>query len=658
MVELLVSSLTGELGDSGKAFYEQLFNLKCRYYGICMGARNKACTILLVGTLILLFTIPTATSESTQKTSNNFIAQYTLFNENLFVSIQPSLYAYYSNLSHVIPHDSDYAKFITPQTVQPIADNILKITQNTSYPEEQFANAVLSFVHQIPYNITGAKFPVEVLIDNRGDCGALSILAASIMKAGGLDVVLIKYTGTDFAHMNIGVYLPYTPVNNNLFLSSTSFDYNNKTYWTAEATPEANWKVGDQSLRMANAITQIIPLEGSEQSSPGQISCSLSPLSPSTITVNLLSPPNTQANRSLVISGSVEPIIPNSPITIYLNKNGSCIDFVKTVTDDNGSYTLFWNFTSDGTYYISASCIGNATYAGADSEPLVVFIGPKSLLQFQTDTYNYIVGRAIGDIAIRPYMGVNDFLNIPLGTNVSFSYSFLVLQTGQSAPDIPTKNITIPASQHTIRDRNRHTQIVQVPAKTLIVPASIPLGLEPLTLPDDFNQTINNQFCFIVQKDPKGNYSLTAQGLDDYDVRSVKTNNETSTVFFNASQGIAESTWYKVKTSISQNGITTNLQNESGTPIKSLSTPDILDCSTKLVLLVANNVDSAIVLKDFQVNDGAATVQPIPQIIRLPPAPMESPLPFIITVVILAATFIVAAAVIDVKKTKKRQLID
>ena len=626
-----------------------------------MGARKKACTILLVGTLIILFAIPTATSESTEKTSNNFIAQYKLFDENLFVSIQPSLYTYYNNLSHVIPHSSDYAKFITPQTVRPLAEKILKIiqnTQNNATLEEQFANAVLSFVHQIPYNITGAKFPVETLIDNRGDCGALSILAASIMKAGGLDVVLIIYSGVDFAHMNIGVYLPYTPVYNNLFLSSTSFEFNNKTYWTAEATPQSNWKVGDQSLGMANTITEIISIEESEQTSPGQISCSSSPLSPSTITVNFSSAPNGQVNRSLVISGSVEPIIPNSPITIYLNKNGSVASFDKTVGDGNGSYTFLWNFTSDGTYYISASSIGNATYAGADSEPFVVFIGPKSLLQFQsTGANNYIVGRAIGDMAVRPYMGINDFLNIRLRTNVSFSYSFLVLQTGQTMPDIPIKNVTIPASQRTIRDRNRRTQVVQVPAKTFVVPASIPLGLQPLVLPDDFNQTINNQFCFIVQKDLKGNYSLTAQGLDTYDVRSVKESNQTSTVFFNATENLAESTWYKVKTSISQNAITTNLQDETGNPIKDLSALYGLESSTQLVLLVANNMDSAIVLKGFQINDGTtpvAAVEPITQIVHQPPAPMQSPLPFAITVIILAATFIVAAAIIEAKKNKKR----
>jgi len=255
-------------------------------------------------------------------------------------------------------------------------------------------------------------------------------------------------------------------------------------------------------------------------------------------------------------------------------------------------------------------------------------------------------------------MGVNNFLNVSLGANVSFSYSFLVLPTGHTAPDLPVKNVTIPASQYTIRDRNRQTQVVHVPAKTIIVPASIPRGLAPLVLPDDFNQTINNQFCFILQKNLGSNYSLTAQGLDGYDVSSIKANNSTSTTFFNATQGIAEGVLYRVTAAISKNGITATLQNEDGTTIKSLSLPYSLERSTQIVLLIANNVDSAVVLKDFQVNDGKAPVQPAPKVVHQPPAPMESPLPFVTTVVILAATLIAVATIIDVKKTKKRKQAD
>ncbi len=624
-----------------------------------MDGKTKSFTILLVVTLLLVLITPFASSQTTKTVSSNYHAQYKLFDRDLFLSIQPLLYVYYSNLTHTIPRDTDYAKFITPKTVQPVADAILSLTQNSSYPEEEFADAVLSLVHQIPYNITGAKFPVETLVDNRGDCGALSILAASIMKAGGLDVVLIKYTGTDFAHMNIGVYLPYEPVYHNLLLSSTSYEYNNKTYWTAEATPEANWKVGDQSSQMGTASTEIIPLDGSEQSSPGQISCNLSAVfETSNITLNLSSQAtDAQGNRSLVISGSVQPIIANGSVTIFISKNWTSTQFVTAPLSENGTYTYNWNITSDGTYYITASSIGNGTYAGADSQPVAVFIGPPSLLQFQTDSYNYIIGRAISDVATKRYMGVNNFLNVPIEQNVSFSYRFLVLPTGHEASEVGIRNVTIPASQHTIRDQGRNSRIVQIPAKTVIVPANIPPGLEPLILPDDFNQTINNQFCFTIQKDSKGNFTMNANALNQYDIKNIQANQTTSR-FLNVTENIAENEWYQITTTLSQNRITSNLENENGTVLKSMSATTGQQLNMQLVMLVANNVDSAIVLKDFQVKASPSTVepqntQPTPITVHTPPPPIESPLPFVAVVVGLTAAMIAMGAIISVRKKLK-----
>ncbi|MCL5876611.1 MAG: hypothetical protein M1540_02220 [Candidatus Bathyarchaeota archaeon] len=423
-----------------------------------------------------------------------------------------------------------------------------------------------------PTNITGAKYSVETLIENEGDCGALSLLAASIMKAGGLDVVLIKYAATDFAHMNVGVNLPQEPVYKSLFFAATSVQHDNRTYWTAEATPKADWKVGDQPASMANTLTEIVPVESGEQNSPGQVSCNLSPLTPSLLSINFSSKPQeAQTNRSLLIYGTIEPNIPQNPITIYVNKDNR-IAFDKTATDADGNFAFLWNFTVDGTYYITVSCGGNETFAGADSEPVAVLIGPPSPLQFQTEIYSYVVGVGISDIAIRPYMGVKDFLHSPIEINASFSYNFSVLSTGQSISDIKTKNVTLPATEHIIRDRNRNEQIIQVPAKTLVVPESIPPGLQPLVLPDDFNKTINNQFCFVIQKGTEGNYTFTAQGLNAYEIEALKPA-KLSSVFFNVTDGISESEWYTVKTELSNDGIIVGIQNEEGSLSKASPNP-------------------------------------------------------------------------------------
>jgi hypothetical protein len=615
----------------------------------------RTSTILVICTLLLLF-ITSASVSGTIEKPCSFSAQFRLYSQQLFVSVQPSLYNYYSNMTHEVFSDNDYAKFVTPQAVQPIAQSILGTTYYSSFRDEQFANAVLAIVHQIPYKITGAKYPVETLIDNYGDCGAVSLLAASIMKAGGLDVVLIKYTGIDPGHMNVGVHLPHPPMYHSLLIGRSSFEYNNKTYWTAEATPQGDWKVGDQSYELSNAKLIIIPLDTIEESPPGHVSSSLViPLPSSSITTDL-SPqllPNKDNNRSLVISGSIHPTSSQSSVTIYINKNGSCTNYFKTATDNFGRYTLTWNFTSDGTYYVTTNWSGNETIAGADGETLVVFVGPEALTQFQTDTYNYIVGRAIGNSAVRPFIGVNDFLSIQLGTNISVSYSFVVLPAGHSASQIETQNITVPASERIIKIRNKPTQIIQVPSRTIIVPVNIPRGLEPLTLPDDFNQTINSKFSFIFQSNQDNNSSLQVKGLDDYEVSNIKQDNESNTAFLNATEGIEESTWYKVTSTISEAGISTNLQKEDGTAIESMSVLCNSESSAQLVLLIANNEGRAVALKELNVQAVNDTSQS-PTNFKQTPGGIDLVLPYVTVIVILAVTF--AAAAVYVKKNKKNCL--
>ena len=207
--------------------------------------KHQKAVILLIGILLLVFITPTSIVANCEKTST-FQAQYSVLNQKLYVSVPPSLYDYYGNMSHTVNIASDYANFVTPQAVEPIAESIQNITRNLPYSNEQFADAVLSLVHQIPYVITNPQYPVETLVNNSGDCVPLSTLAASIMEAGGLNVVLIHYTGITPGHMNVGVYLPYTPVYHTAGQAPTDFVYDNKTYWTAECTPAENWKVGDQ----------------------------------------------------------------------------------------------------------------------------------------------------------------------------------------------------------------------------------------------------------------------------------------------------------------------------------------------------------------------------------------------------------------------------
>jgi hypothetical protein len=571
-------------------------------------------SILIVTCILPLgFIMPISTAGNYEKTYS-FQFQYGLLNQKLYVAIPPSLYTHYGNISHSVACGADYAQLVTPQSVEPIAENIQKVTHTLPNSDEQFANAVLTLVHQIPYVITGVKFPVETIVNNSGDCVGLSLLAASIMKAGGLDVVLISYTGINPGHVNVGVYLTYTPAYHNILMAPTGFEYNNKTYWTAEATPEANWKVGDQSGMLSNSKIELIPLDNTENSTYGQVSASLGnkPFS-SSITANLSQKPISDQNssRGFIISGFIEPNFTEQHVDIYVQNSSFC-DYFETTTDIDGNYALTWNFTSAGTYYITVSWRGTENYAGADSETFTVFVGPESFHQFQSPYYNYVLEPTnlayyilgpsnTAPYVLRPLLGVDNFLSIPLNVNISFSYDFSILQTGHEATNISTETITIPDNkENTNLGRNRHVQFSSVPEQTLTVPTDLPPNMGPLTLPDNFNEAINNQFCFLLQNNGVNNCSLNMRALNGTAISNITEDNPSNMAFLNASDNLKDNTWYTITQSISEKLITTQINSLNGTLIKNMVTPCNVD-NKQVVVLVANNVDSAVIMKDLKI---------------------------------------------------------
>ncbi len=574
-------------------------------------------------------------------------------NQKLYISTPLSLVNYYGNLTHSIGDNSDYAQFITPEAVAPIAESLLKVTDNLRNPDEQFADAVLGFVHQMSYNITDPKYPVETLATNRGDCVGLSLLTASIMEAGGLDVVLILYTGINPQHMNVGVYLPYTPNFHTAFESPTSVTYQNKTYWTAEATPEGNWKVGDQSQALANAEANIIPIDNAAQSHslpPAAISASLNTkLVPSTITMN----PSQQASstdvngeRSISISGSITPAIPSQTVNIYIYTStsyGESLNFLNAVTDIDGNYIFTWNFTSTGTYYITANWNGASNYACTDSQTVPIFVGPQSYYQFNSIGYNFIFGQAgLSEFATLAMQGANSFLTVPLGSEASLSYNFIVLPAGQTISNVPTTNVSVSASVQRLLMHNGKVMAVEIPAHNETVPLDVPQGFEPLMLPDDFNQTLDNQFSLILQN-TAGNYSLNIKGLSQEDLSNMQT---TATVT-NATGNIKENVWYQITTTVNGNSASTSLSYENGILIQSASSQNM---SNPAVLLLTNNEDTAIAFKNIAIQ--TPNTSPQPQTTQKPTSTPGNPnLALYVVIAILAAATIVAA--LYVKKVKK-----
>jgi len=297
-------------------------------------------------------------------------------NYRLTVSVTSSLYEYYRSKDHNL-HIYDFAKFVTPHPLKPIADDLWSIYSD----DEDFANGVLMIVHQIPYLESGPqKYPVETIVENEGDCDLFSFITASIMKAGGLDVVLLLYETEN--HMNVGVYLSEEP---NDARSSTVYYYTHdgKRYYVAECTGDDwrhGWRVGECADLLKEASARIITLEDCEQSSPGQVSSSYGALQASSLSL-VVSTRFVIARSAVTLSGYISPALSSKNVTLYFSSSGSPSSVLVTVvTDSNGRYSYTWRPFSAGINSMRASWSGDTDYAGADSGICTLIVIPLEWL--------------------------------------------------------------------------------------------------------------------------------------------------------------------------------------------------------------------------------------------------------------------------------------
>jgi hypothetical protein len=328
-----------------------------------MRIKSEKILIALVVSILFLCSLPRVSSAS-------YVFTYELLNRpggsahyRLNVAVSESLLQYYESKSHILISNNDYSKFITPYALKPIADCVW----NVSSDDEDFANDVLMVVHQIPYEETRPlKYPVETIVANKGDCDLFSYIAASIMKAGGLDVVLFYYESEQ--HMNIGVSLSNEPQS-----ARTGVDYaihDGSRFYIAECTGgnwQEGWRVGECPDSLKNATLQVISLENYEQSAPGQVSASYKALGQSTLSLEVSSKFLIQGG-SVTLSGQLSPFLQNETITFYVRINGAPWSELCTVsTDSSGHFAYNWLPNVSGLCLVRAGWSGSEDYAGADS---------------------------------------------------------------------------------------------------------------------------------------------------------------------------------------------------------------------------------------------------------------------------------------------------
>ncbi len=294
------------------------------------------------------------------------------FSYTLNIIVPETLSDYYEGLSHRCASNADFPKFVTPYSFKPIADCLRQIYNE----DEEFANAALTLVHQISYLETGpAYYPAETLVRNSGDCDLFAYVAASILKAGDIDVVLLRYESQE--HMNIGVHLNSKP--KQARTSVYSVESGGLTYYVGECTSSTwkdGWKVGECPDDLKNASAQIITLEHSEQVAPGEVSASFKKLQSSTLSMSLTTSLVIEGG-TLTLQGLIAPVTSEKNVTLYLSANGSPWTVLDTtVTRTDGTYTFKWDADTSGFCSLRASWNGDDMYAGTSSETKSAIVIP------------------------------------------------------------------------------------------------------------------------------------------------------------------------------------------------------------------------------------------------------------------------------------------
>jgi hypothetical protein len=288
----------------------------------------------------------------------------------LTVSATHTLYEFYQNKDHNLYHKYDLSKFVTPYALEPVADELWNIYNSP----EDFVNGVLMMMHQIPYvESVPQKYPVETLVENEGDCDLFCFVAASILKAGGVDVVLLLYEEVE--HMTLGVNLLVEPKDTR---TETHFlTYDGKKYYVGECTGnfENGWRIGECPDAVNGVPAIVIPLDNMEIDSPDVVSCSLFIAQDSSLFLSTSS--NFVIGMDyLKIMGFLSPRLEAKNITLYVSSFRSSLTKLATVmTDSNGRFSYTWDSPPGGVYSIRANWSGDANYVGSDgSVPQVVVI--------------------------------------------------------------------------------------------------------------------------------------------------------------------------------------------------------------------------------------------------------------------------------------------
>ncbi len=234
----------------------------------------KPAKLIIIIALVLFVSLPilrpfeVATAQTTSQTQN-YIREFAWdYGGNHWIwnlTIPAALYNAYkavpdSTRTRNGPAGYDMMVTTKDSFIQTLTEKLNETANQLGYGAVDKINFVLAFVQSISYNsdlnTTGyeeyPRFPIEVLVDQTGDCDCKADLFATLTLGLGYGAVFINPPD----HLAVGV------LGDNL--QGTYWTYQNKTYYYAETTGEG-FKLGDLPSEFSNTKANVYPIDQNNQ---------------------------------------------------------------------------------------------------------------------------------------------------------------------------------------------------------------------------------------------------------------------------------------------------------------------------------------------------------------------------------------------------------
>jgi len=230
--------------------------------------RKKFTLIIFLSLLFSFNYISTSSfSHDVVVAASDYERTYTIHDEDghsrsFSISIPRETYQYYVGQSHSRYVYNDLKKFVTSEMFTEIADSLSDICSD----DYSFINAVLEIAQQIPYEEHEEEFyPIETLVNNKGDCSDKSFIVASFLTAKGYYTVLLIFSMENpqrvrTSHLVVGVAASIFKVDYTAYY----IQYEGKKYYYCEVSNKG-WRIGELPPDMEGENAVIIEVGGYRQ---------------------------------------------------------------------------------------------------------------------------------------------------------------------------------------------------------------------------------------------------------------------------------------------------------------------------------------------------------------------------------------------------------